>query len=374
MPDRPTVTVEREGRRAIVHLHGDIAVPTAKTVYGQLRSVGRRRDVREVVIDFSGVKHLDSAGVAVVSLAGKQLKRAGKRLEMEQLDERQQAAFELFAHPAKEAEPIEPSPGFLERVGDRTYFVGSSAKVLGQLLAEAGRQLLAVTFGGKSLPAGALSTQIVLMGVGGVFIVSLLSFLLGMTMAFQGAVQLQRFGAGVFVADMISMSMVRELAPLMTAVILTGRTGAAIAAELGTMKVRSEIDALHSMGINPVRFLLLPRLLGITIAGPALTLIGTFVGIFGGMVVATLTLDMPAVTFWSRIVERLSLGDFVHGLSKSLVFAWIIGFTGCHLGMRTGGDATSVGAATTRTVVVSIFFIILVDAIFATISTYTRYA
>lgn len=370
----PSVTVEREGRRAIVHLHGEIAVPTAKAVYGRLRSVCRRRDIREVVIDFSDVARLDSAGVAAVSLAGKQAKRTGKKLAMEQLDDRQKAAFELLARPPKEPEPIEPPPGFLERVGDRTYIVGGSAKVLGQLLGEAGRQLLAVTFGTKRLPAGSLVTQIILMGVGGVFIVSLLSFLLGMTMAFQGAVQLQRFGAGVFVADMIGVSMVRELAPLMTAIILTGRTGASIAAELGTMRVRSEIDALTTMGINPVRFLILPRLLGITVAGPALTLIGTFVGILGGMMVAALTLDMPAVTFWIRMVDRLSLGDFVHGLSKSVVFAWIIGFTGSHLGMRTGGDASSVGGATTRTVVVSIFLIIMVDAIFATVSTYTRYS
>jgi phospholipid/cholesterol/gamma-HCH transport system permease protein len=193
-------------------------------------------------------------------------------------------------------------------------------------------------------------------------------------MAFQGAVQLQRFGAGVFVADMIGMSMVRELVPLMTAVIITGRTGAAIAAELGTMQVRSEIDALSTMGISPVRFLIVPRMVAITVVGPALTLIGMFVGILGGMLVAAVTLDMPPVTFWSRIAERVTLLDFVHGIGKSLVFAWIIGFAGCHLGMRAGGDASSVGTATTRTVVTSVFFIILVDAVFATITTFTRHA
>jgi phospholipid/cholesterol/gamma-HCH transport system permease protein len=211
------------------------------------------------------------------------------------------------------------------------------------------------------------------MGVDGVFIVGLLSFLLGTTTAFQGATQLQRFGAGVFVADMIGLSMVRELAPLMTAVILTGRTGAAIAAELGTMRVRSEVDALTAMGVNPVRFLVVPRLIAITFVVPALTLMAMFVGMFGGMLVATLTLDMPAVTFWQRMVERLDLLDFVHGLGKSLVFAWIIGLAGCHLGLRAGKDAGSVGSATTRTVVSSIFFIIIVDAIVATITTIARY-
>jgi phospholipid/cholesterol/gamma-HCH transport system permease protein len=212
------------------------------------------------------------------------------------------------------------------------------------------------------------------MGSDGILIVGLISFLLGTTMAFQGIVQLQRFGAGVYVADMVGMSMVRELAPLMTAVIITGRTGAAIAAELGTMQVRSEIDALATMGINPVRFLILPRILAITFIGPALTLMGMFIGMLGGMLVAALMIDMPAVTFWQRMAERVAINDFAHGLVKSLVFAWIIGFAGCHLGMRAGGDASSVGSATTRTVVSSIFFIIVVDAVFATITTMVRHS
>jgi phospholipid/cholesterol/gamma-HCH transport system permease protein len=177
----------------------------------------------------------------------------------------------------------------------------------------------------------------------------------------------------VFVADMIGMSMVRELVPLMTAVIITGRTGAAIAAELGTMQVRSEIDALSTMGISPVRFLIVPRIVAITLIGPALTLVGIFVGILGGMLVAAVTIDMPPVTFWARVVDRVTLLDFVHGLGKSLVFAWIIGFSGSYLGLRASGDASSVGSATTRTVVASVFFIILVDAVFATITTFLRH-
>jgi len=135
----------------------------------------------------------------------------------------------------------------------------------------------------------------------------------------------------------------------------------------------SEIDALSTMGINPVRFLIVPRVVAITIAGPSLTLIGIFVGILGGMLVAAVTLDMPAETFWARVVDRVTLLDFLHGLGKSVVFAWIIGFAGSHLGMRAGGDASSVGTATTRTVVTSVFFIILVDAVFATIATFARH-
>jgi phospholipid/cholesterol/gamma-HCH transport system permease protein len=366
----PSTTVERSGRSVVVRLHGDIVVPTAGALYHRLRAVARRRDVRTVVVDFSGARRVDSAGIAVISLVGRQLERSGKRLDLQELDDRHRAAFELLSHKAESPdEPALDPPGALEVVGDRVLGVASGARALAELTAEVARQAVAVAVRTRRLPAGALARQVSQMGVDGLFIVGLLSFLLGMTTAFQGAVQLQKFGAGPFVADMIGLSMVRELAPLMTAIILTGRTGAAIAAELGTMKVRSEIDAMATMGINPVRFLVLPRLAAITFVGPALTLMAMFFGMAGGLVVALLTLDMSMAAFWARLAERVDLMDYAHGLGKSLVFAWIIGLAGCHLGMRAGGDASSVGHATTRTVVTSIFFIILVDAVFATIST-----
>jgi len=368
-----TTTVERKGRAAVVRIHGDLIVATTKRVYGELRTLGRRRDVRAITLDFSDAGRLDSSGIAVVSLLAKQLERAGKKLELAELAEHHKAALDLMPKQAPEPEGAEKLPGPLEQIGAGVLEAGSGARALGALIAETVRQSIAVVTRRKRLPAGSLAHQVATMGVDGLFIVGLLSFLLGMTMAFQGAVQLQRFGAGVFVADMISVSVVREIAPLMTAIILTGRTGAAIAAELGTMRVRSEIDALTTMGINPVRFLIVPRIAAITIVGPALSLMGMFIGIGGGMLVATIALDMPPVMFWQRITERLTVLDFLHGLGKSLVFAWIIGFAGSHLGLRAGGDAMSVGHATTRTVVVSILFIIIVDAVFATISTFLRY-
>jgi len=341
-------------------------------LYKQLRAACRRRDVAKVVVDFSKAGRFDSSAVAVLSLVGRQIERSGKQLELGELQEHHRAALALAPQDTQKAAPI-PREGALERLGGGILATGSSARELMRLVVETVRQSFFVLVGKKRLPSGSIASQIAKMGVDGIFIVGLLSFLIGMTMAFQGAVQLQRFGAQVFVADMIGVSMVRELAPLMTAVIVTGRTGAAIAAELGTMRVRSEIDALSTMGINPVRFLVVPRIAAITFVVPALVLMAIFVGIAGGMTVAVLTLDMSPVTFWGRIAERVLITDYLHGIGKSLVFAWIIGFAGSHLGMRAGGDASSVGAATTRTVVASIFFVILVDAIFATIATAAKY-
>ena len=372
MPPQAT-TVARDGRSAVVHVRGDVVVPTVRALYATLRTVARRRDVQTVVLDFSAAGRIDSAGVAAVALISRQLAQSGKQLDVSRLNDQHRAVLALA--PDREPERVEPlaEPGLLERFGEQVIGFGVGLGALGRLAADTVRELAAVVTRRSRMPAGALRHHLEVMGVDAIFIVALLSFLTGMTMAFQGAVQLQRFGAGVFVADMIGMSMVRELVPLMTAVIITGRTGAAIAAELGTMQVRSEIDALSTMGISPVRFLIVPRMVAITVIGPSLTLIGIFIGILGGMLVAQVTLDMPAVTFWARIVERVTLLDFVHGLGKSLVFAWIIGFAGSHLGMRASGDASSVGTATTRTVVVSVFFIILVDAVFATIATFARH-
>jgi phospholipid/cholesterol/gamma-HCH transport system permease protein len=373
MPAGAASTVERKGRSAVVRVQGDVVITTARRLFHQLRVVCRRRDVRTVTLDFSNAGRLDSSGLAVISLIAKRLERSGKKLELTELSDTHKAALELLPKQEPEPDAAEPPAGALEKLGGKVLDAGSGARALFALIAETVRQSIAVASRRKKLPAGSLGHQVATMGVDGLFIVGLLSFLLGVTMAFQGAVQLQRFGAGVFVADMISVSMVREIGPLMTAVILTGRTGAAIAAELGTMRVRSEIDALSTMGINPVRFLIVPRLAAITIVGPALSLMGMFIGIAGGMLVAWIALDMPPIMFWQRITERVTALDFLHGIGKSLVFAWIIGIAGSHLGMRAGGDAMSVGNATTRTVVVSILAIIVVDAIFATISTVLRY-
>jgi phospholipid/cholesterol/gamma-HCH transport system permease protein len=364
------VDVEHRKGAAVVRLHGDLTVPYAGALHRQLRAVARRPRLREVVLDFSRAGRIDSSGVAAVSLLRRELARRGVRFELASVDERQRAALDRLAHtpPPPSAEAAAPPPGVVERLGERVLAGLEGARAFVGLVGETFRQTALVAGRRARLPAGSVSRQIAAMGADGVPIIVLLSCMLGTTIAFQTILQLQKFGAGVFVADAIGFSMVRELSPLISAMILTGRTGAAIAAELGTMRVRSEIDALSAMGISPVRFLIVPRLLAITVAGPALTLVSMAIAIAGGMVIAGAVLDMPPGSFWARVVERVTIGDFAHGLSKSFVFSWIVGFSGAHLGMRAGGDASSVGAAATRTVVTGISLIILVDAIFATVS------
>ena len=194
-------------------------------------------------------------------------------------------------------------------------------------------------------------------------IVTVISLLVGLIVAFLGAVVLRRFGAEYFVSYLVSYGMLRELGALMTAIIMTGRTGAAFAAELGSMKVGEEIDALETFGISPIDFLVTPRVLAITLALPLLTLYADAIGIVGGMAVAVTMFDLTTAQFLTGLLEPVVLSDGLIGLGKAVVYGGIIGLAGCMRGLQTGDDASAVGQATTSAVVTGIILIVLANAI-----------
>ncbi len=195
-------------------------------------------------------------------------------------------------------------------------------------------------------------------------ILALLSFLIGLVIAFQAAVQLRQFGANIYVADLVSLSIVRELGPLLTGVILAGRSGSAFAAEIGTMKVNEEVDALTVMGFDVVGFLALPKIYALVLAGPLLTLFADVMGIIGGIVVGIAGLDLTLRSFMQEAYMILTMPDLISGLMKSIVFALLIALIGCFRGLQTEKGADSVGRQTTSAVVSSLFLIILADAVF----------
>jgi phospholipid/cholesterol/gamma-HCH transport system permease protein len=365
--------VERSGSTATVRPSGDLIVATAGEFYGCLHGIAHRRAIRGAVVDLSGAGRLDSAGVAALSLGARVMERAGKSFTLSGLADHQRAALELLPAAGPVRRDRTRSPGPVEWVGAGVLSVIDRGRALVGLVADTGRESIAVAARRRRLPRGAVLEQAARMGADGVPIIALLAFLLGMTLAFQASVQLHRFGADVFVADLVGVAMVREFGPLIAAIILTGRTGAAIAAELGTMQVREEVDALRVMGISPVRFLVVPRAVALTAVGPALALLAMFVGLLGGLVIAVFHMDLAPITFWARITERVTMGDFGHGLAKSVVFAWMIALSGSFTGLRARGDAASVGVATTRAVVAGLFLIIVVDSAFATASTLGGY-
>ena len=195
-------------------------------------------------------------------------------------------------------------------------------------------------------------------------IVTLIAFLVGFTLAFIGAVQLQMFGADIFVANLVGLTMVREMGPMMAAIIMAGRTGAAFAAQLGTMQVNEEIDALQTMGLNPFDFLVLPRMTALVIMMPLLAVWADFVGILGGFVIGVFSLDISPVLYFEQTVKAIHLNHFMVGIIKSFFFGYIVAFCGCLKGMSCGRSADAVGKSTTSAVVSSIVFIVIADALF----------
>jgi len=196
-------------------------------------------------------------------------------------------------------------------------------------------------------------------------IVSLISFLVGVTLAYSGAIVLRRFGGDIWVADLIGVAMTREMGAMMAGVVLAGRTGAAFAAEIGSMKANEEIDALTVLGISPVRFLVLPRVLAVGLMMPLLALYANCLGILGGMAVAYTALDIPFTAYWVEMLTIVDLPDVGVGVIKSVFYGLIVGLAGCRRGLQAQNNAAGVGQAATSAVVTAILFIIVADAIFA---------
>jgi phospholipid/cholesterol/gamma-HCH transport system permease protein len=204
-------------------------------------------------------------------------------------------------------------------------------------------------------------------GVSALPIVGLLSFLIGVVVAYQGANQLRQYGANIYVADLVGLSMLREFAPLITAIIVAGRSGSAYAAQIGTMTVTEEIDAMRTLGIAPLDLLVLPKLIALMLALPLLTVYADVCGVAGGILMAQAKLGVGHVEFLDRFVNAVDTSTYLIGVGKAPVFAMIIALVGCFQGFRTRGGPDSVGRQTTRSVVHATFLVIVADALFSII-------
>lgn len=253
---------------------------------------------------------------------------------------------------------------FFENTGNIfTKFIFDFITLL-SLIGDIVRSTLKVVYSVRSIRWTDFPEQFTTIGVNALPISLLIVFLIGLITGYQGALQLKEFGADVYIADLISISITRELGPLMVAIIVAGRSGSAFTAEIGTMKVSEEIDALKVMGFNVIDFLVMPRLVAIIIAMPLIVILADLVGILGGLIASLATLDITAVTYFNRMQISLSLNDVFSGLIKSCVFGLVIVVIGCFRGFQVSGGAESVGRYTTSSVVTSIFNIILIDALF----------
>lgn len=315
--------------------------------------------------DMSRVDEIDGGSMALLVALRAELHRRGVRSEFIGAPQQVQRIIQLYSGDVKVGPlPKRRAPGLLAQLGSSTLAVLRGFREVFGFFGDAMVAFVTVLRRPRSANWKDLWPTMEKTGADAVPIVTLINFLIGLVMGFQGAVQLKQFGANIYVADLVGLSITRELGPLMTAIIVSGRSGAAFAAEIGTMKVSEEIDALRTMGFGPMRFLVLPRTLALVLVLPVLTLLGDLVGILGGMTVGLLSLDLTVTGYVNETLKAIELWDIASGVIKSVLFALVIALVACQQGLATTGGAEGVGRRTTSSVVSILFGLILVDACF----------
>lgn len=259
---------------------------------------------------------------------------------------------------------------FFGKIGATSAFMFSGVARLGSLFASVTGVIVSSLYKRKVVKSRHIFNQIVLMGVDSLGIICLMGAAVGAVLALQGGYQLKDIGAVSYTGSLVSVSIMRELGPLMAAIVITGRIGARVAAELGTMKVQEEVDALTTMGLNPIRYLVAPRCIALMIVLPLLTIIADIVGMIGGFLVGVFSLNINPYLYVTTSMDILVLKDVYTGLAKSVFFALIIGLISCHQGLSVDGGADGVGKSTTQAVVTSIILIIVMDAVLTSIFFY----
>ena len=326
-----------------------------------------------VELDLSNVDYFDSGGGAVLIALRQRLAGKGTALRIAKSTPAVDGFLSLVDQEAMLQPPPPPlarSVSLTTRLGGETFKLLSDLRELTLFTGELILGLRDAALHPARLRWRETWLYMERTGLDAVPIVALISFLMGLITAFQAAVQLTQFGADIYVANLVGLSIVRELGPLMTAIIAAGRSGAAFAAEIGTMKVSEEVDALTTMGLDRTRFLVTPKVLSLLVMLPCLTLCADVVGILGGLTVSVAGLDLPARVYVRQTRIALSIWDLSSGLIKSVAFAVLIAGVGCLRGFQARGGAESVGRITTSAIVAGIFLIIVTDAVFTVLFHY----
>lgn len=364
--------LERAASTCRVRIAGRIDLGNAHRLLQELLQ-GIPREASKVALDLASVDYFDSGGGAVLIGLRQELAERGATVEIAAST----TAIDGFLQLLPDAEPA-PNEGrkvpeqttLVERLGGEALYLLSQARELVVFTGDVILGLRDAALDPSRLRWRETWHYMQRAGVDGLPIVALISFLMGVITAFQAAIQLTQFGADIYIANLVGLSIVRELGPLMTAIIAAGRSGAAFAAEIGTMKVSEEVDALETMGLDRTRFLVTPKVLALLIMLPCLTIYSDLVGILGGLTVATGWLGLPAQVYIQQLNRVLVPWDFVSGLIKSLAFALLIAGVGCLRGFQAETGAESVGRITTSAIVAAIFLIIVADAIFTVLFHY----
>lgn len=361
--------VERDGRLRLA-LDGRLDARATPRVWREAMRLSESARSRSLVVDASGLAYCDAGAAALFGELERRQRDYGGTFAIEGLRSELATIVELVRPDEKDFSstdaPAEHPVPYLERLGRTSSHLMDDVRRNVVFVGHVTVALCRALRHPASLRMRDVFRVAESVGIGAVPIVALVGFLLGLILSFQSAVSMQRFGAEIYVADLLVISMLRELGPLMAAILLAARSGSAFAAEIGTMKVNEEVDALTTMGLEPVRFLIVPRVIAALAMTPIVALLTNFFGLLGGAVVMR-AIGFPWVTFMNRIADAGTLTDLTSGLVKAFVFGVIVASVGCLRGLGTGKGAGAVGESTTSSVVTCIVLIGITDGIFAVI-------
>jgi phospholipid/cholesterol/gamma-HCH transport system permease protein len=372
MPTEQTPTVSAGTYRVdrqdnTIRLFGDLRMYDASAIWRELLRE-TDNELCKLVFDLSNVHAADGGVMALLVELRNELAARNVNVEFTGANARIETIVNLYAgHDIATKRKRRKPEGTIAQIGRTTLEVKQEAKALLDFLGSmvlAGIGLLRNPRAGHWKGIAPLCEKA---GADAVPIVLLINFLVGFVMAFQSAKQLKLFGANIFVADLVGISLTREIAPLMTAIIVCGRSGAAFAAEIGSMNVNEEVDALRTLGISPFAWLVVPRVVALVLVVPLLTLVADIVGTAGGLLVGIIDLDLTAQGYFVETLTAVHGWDVVTGLLKSLVFSAAIALIACQQGLAATGGAESVGRRTTSSVVTSLFLLVMIDALFTVI-------
>jgi phospholipid/cholesterol/gamma-HCH transport system permease protein len=357
--------VDDSQRPTVARLKGSLDRFTVPLIFNRLAPVLKTH--QPLVLDMAGVLSIDSTGVALVADTMKKIGTGSTGCSLRSVNGEVARQLNLTGWDFENAGTTagKKQEGYFESVGARLLDVHQNVLQFLFLSSEIVYQGCVAPFKGVAPRGKIFVEQIGRLGAGSAPIVWLVALLVGLTTAFQSANELRQFGANIYVADLVAISMMRELGPLMAAILVAGRSGAAITAEIGTMRVTEELDAMKLIGINPIQYLAVPRVYAVVITQAFLGVTSAVIGIVGGLIIAIYFLNLSVTAFMVEAIGSLTVNDLLHNLSKSIVFGVIIVVVGVFFGLKVKGGAEGVGRATTSSVVTSIFLIILADCAFS---------
>ncbi|MDA3886041.1 MAG: ABC transporter permease [Candidatus Delongbacteria bacterium] len=325
-----------------------------ESLLSDLNKLGQ--DHSKITINFSNTENYDNAAIALINSFAK------KKYHI-LLSEKMKEDLVKFNSSIMFDESEKHTLTGFENIVSNIYSFLHQIKTFITLSADVFYYSIRSIFNKSGRRKGSIYEQILLIGNNAVPIVFLLAFLIGFILSLQSAAQLRQFGANIYLVDLIVISMITEMGPMITAIIVAGRSGSAIAAEISTMQITEELDALKVMALNPLKYVVSPKMIAMTISLPVLTIMANLVGILGGFIIAVIYLDLSPIVFFNRAVSVMTLSFWWQSVLKSILFSWLIVLIGAHFGFNVKGGAEGVGKATTASVVAAIFAVIITDAL-----------